>query len=476
MSGEPLVVVGDSLLDRDVNGRVERLSPDAPVPVLDESDAVARPGGAALAATLAARDGRPVVLVTALARDSAGLELGALLAAEGVELVDLGLDGPTPEKIRFRSDGRPLMRLDRGGRDATPGDTVESAREAIDAAAAVLVSDYGRGLAGAPGVRAALAGCAAEAPVVWDPHPRGAAPVPGMLVVTPNETEARALAPSGSPAGARNGEIAGALGSGGPARARVARAADLAATLRALWGACSVCVTRGADGALLVRGEGAPMAAPAPRIEAGDPCGAGDRFASCLALALARGTSVEEAVVVAVARASAFVSVGGAAAALRAERPAEGGRASGLEVVERVRAQGGTVVATGGCFDLLHAGHVRTLEAARRLGDCLVVCMNSDDSVRRLKGPDRPLVSQEDRASVLTALGCVDAVAVFDEDTPERVLKLVRPHVWAKGGDYDGRSLPEERVLRDWGGRAVILPYVEGRSTTRLIEEAACRG
>jgi rfaE bifunctional protein nucleotidyltransferase chain/domain len=105
-----------------------------------------------------------------------------------------------------------------------------------------------------------------------------------------------------------------------------------------------------------------------------------------------------------------------------------------------------------------------------------VVCLNSDDSVRRLKGPDRPLVSQEDRVSVLRALACVDAVAVFNEDTPERVLKRVRPHVWAKGGDYDGHALPEERVLREWGGRAVILPYVEGRSTTRLIEEAACRG
>jgi rfaE bifunctional protein nucleotidyltransferase chain/domain len=105
-----------------------------------------------------------------------------------------------------------------------------------------------------------------------------------------------------------------------------------------------------------------------------------------------------------------------------------------------------------------------------------VVCINSDDSVRRLKGPDRPLVSQADRVSVLSALGCVDAVAVFGENTPEQVLRLVRPHVWAKGGDYDGQPLPEERVLGEWGGRAVILPYVEGHSTTRLIEEAACRG
>jgi D-beta-D-heptose 7-phosphate kinase/D-beta-D-heptose 1-phosphate adenosyltransferase len=235
-------------------------------------------------------------------------------------------------------------------------------------------------------------------------------------------------------------------------------------------------VTRGADGALLVRGDGAPMAAPAPHVEGGDPCGAGDVFASSLALALEHGASLEDAVVGAVARASAFVLAGGADAALRDGQPVPGRPAGGLDAVERVRAAGGTVVATGGCFDLLHAGHVSTLEAARSLGDCLVVCLNSDDSVRRLKGPDRPLVSQQDRASVLSALGCIDAVVVFGEDTPERVLKRVRPHVWAKGGDYHGQALPEERVLREWGGRVVILPQVQGRSTTRLIEKAACRG
>jgi D-beta-D-heptose 7-phosphate kinase / D-beta-D-heptose 1-phosphate adenosyltransferase len=140
-----------------------------------------------------------------------------------------------------------------------------------------------------------------------------------------------------------------------------------------------------------------------------------------------------------------------------------------------VRAAGGTVVATGGCFDLLHAGHVRTLNAARRLGDCLIVCVNSDSSVARLKGPERPLVTEADRTSVLRALGCVDEVLVFDEDTPEKALELLRPHLWVKGGDYRGSKLPEEQALRRWGGRAVLVPFVEGRSTTRIIEEAAYR-
>jgi rfaE bifunctional protein nucleotidyltransferase chain/domain len=131
------------------------------------------------------------------------------------------------------------------------------------------------------------------------------------------------------------------------------------------------------------------------------------------------------------------------------------------------------VVATGGCFDLLHAGHVATLRAARQLGDCLVVCLNSDDSVRRLKGPTRPLVPAADRVRVLEALECVDAVVVFDEDTPAEVLTRIRPDIWAKGGDYAGADVPEAAVLETWGGQAVVLPYLQGRSTTRLVHDAA---
>ncbi len=141
----------------------------------------------------------------------------------------------------------------------------------------------------------------------------------------------------------------------------------------------------------------------------------------------------------------------------------------------RVREGGGTVVATGGCFDLLHAGHVRSLEAARALGDCLIVCLNSDASVQRLKGPDRPLVPERDRAAVLEALRCVDAVAVFVEDDPTAILRSLRPHVWAKGGDYAARELPEAAALEEWGGQTVLVRHVPGRSTTNLIEEATRR-
>jgi D-beta-D-heptose 7-phosphate kinase/D-beta-D-heptose 1-phosphate adenosyltransferase len=451
-----IVVVGDALLDRDVVGAVERLSPDAPVPVVDQDAVRSRPGGAGLAAVLATSEATSVTLVTALGDDAAGAELRALLAATGIDVVDLGLDGATPEKLRIGPAGRPLLRLDRGGGGAV-GDPDAAVRAAIGWADAVLVADYGRGVAAAPAIRALLA--AASAPLVWDPHPRGAAPTTGAALVTPNLVEARALEPE-------------PRGDTTPAVAQRARA------LAARWRAGAVCVTCGARGAVLVHGDGPPLAVPAEPVRGGDPCGAGDRFAASATTALASGASATEAVVAAVGTASRFVAAGGAGAiaAPGEELPTEpSGDRDPLAVAERVRARGGTVVATGGCFDLLHPGHIRTLQAARALGDCLIVCVNSDPSVRRLKGPTRPVVCEEDRAAVLAALACVDAVLVFDEDTPAAALERLRPDVWAKGGDYAERDLPEAAVLAAWGGDVVLLPFVHGKSSTRIIEEASLR-
>jgi D-beta-D-heptose 7-phosphate kinase / D-beta-D-heptose 1-phosphate adenosyltransferase len=498
-----IVVVGDSLLDRDVDGEVRRLVPDAPAPVLDETSSVDRPGGAALVALLALGHGYEVSLVTALADDAGGARLAELLAAAGVEVYPLPVPGRTPEKIRLRASGQVMLRLDRGG--AGPGAPApprpgDAALAAIRAAAVVVASDYGRGLLREEHLREALAG--GPAPVVWDPHRRGPAAVRGARLVTPNETELR--------------ELAG-VGPDGP---RLSTAARGAARLRERWRAGAVAVTMGRDGALLCHAGPTPLVGPAPVDAAGDSCGAGDRFAAAAAVALAGGALVSEAVQAAVAEAAAYVSAGGPASVRLAHPPpagpdparltatdqpphlstaANGSRLTGTDgaprlaaapgpaalsgrdevgaLVARVRAGGGTVVATGGCFDLLHAGHVATLQAARRLGDCLVVCLNSDASVAALKGPQRPLVNQADRARLLAALECVDAVVVFDERTPHAVLSWLRPDVWVKGGDYaDGGvpSLPEAELVRRWGGQTVVVPYLAGRSTSRLV--AAARG
>jgi D-beta-D-heptose 7-phosphate kinase / D-beta-D-heptose 1-phosphate adenosyltransferase len=177
-------------------------------------------------------------------------------------------------------------------------------------------------------------------------------------------------------------------------------------------------------------------------------------------------------VIAAVHAASDFVARGGVSALSLAGPPAthDPTREDAATVIRRTRDRGGVVVATGGCFDLLHAGHVQMLAAARSLGDCLVVCLNSDASVTRLKGGNRPVVPEQDRVAVLLALAHVDAVAVFDEDTPEAILDRLRPDIWAKGADYTIGSLPEARLVQSWGGQAVVLPYLAGRSTTTLIQ------
>ncbi|MBN3929767.1 D-glycero-beta-D-manno-heptose 1-phosphate adenylyltransferase [Streptomyces verrucosisporus] len=503
----PLVVVGDALLDRDLVGRADRLAPDAPVPVLEDCEERLRPGGAALAAYVAALGGRPVTLVTALGEDPASARLRELLAP-WVSVAALPLDGALSEKTRVLAGGRPVVRMDRGdgralfgGGPGGGGTVPEEVREAIASAPALLVSDYGRGTADA--VRGLLAKRAVRVPLVWDPHPRGREPVPGTRLVTPTAAEARLFAGrlEGGPGvpGGPSGPVADAApakagrASRPPKTARAAgpvrpakpsgeseslhAAAHHARALAEAWGAASVAITLGDRGALLSYGDH-PLLVPAPARHSGDSCGAGDQFAAAAAGLLADGALPETAVRGAVAAATGYVAAGGAAALAfpdrAAPRPPSAARGEDAEhLVARVRAAGGTVVATGGCFDLLHAGHVGLLQAARRTGDCLVVCLNSDASVRRRKGPGRPINPLADRVRVLRALECVDAVAVFDEDTPEELLERLRPDVWVKGGDYALADLPEAALVEGWGGQAVLLPYLDGRSSSRIAERAA---
>jgi rfaE bifunctional protein nucleotidyltransferase chain/domain len=208
-----------------------------------------------------------------------------------------------------------------------------------------------------------------------------------------------------------------------------------------------------------------PFVVPAPLVSTNDAIGAGDCFAVAATHALATGSVVTEAVESAVAAAAAFVGAGGVAGVdhVIADGAADAPAA-------RVHAAGGTVVATGGCFDLMHAGHVALLQAARALGDCLVVLVNSDASVRRLKGRDRPYQTAADRAAVLRALACVDDVIVFDEDTPVDALERLRPEVFVKGADYSIDQLVESDVMARWHGQTVVVPYLAGRSTSRLLE------
>ncbi|MBV9094467.1 MAG: bifunctional heptose 7-phosphate kinase/heptose 1-phosphate adenyltransferase [Streptosporangiaceae bacterium] len=457
MSSGPLVIVGDALLDRDVTGHAGRLCPDAPVPVVEDAAERLRPGGAALAALLAARDAGEIVLIAPFGGDPASAAARDLLPGT-VTVIPLPLDGGMQEKTRIRAAGQTLLRVDRPA--GTPGRAGRRAAEAIMDAGAVLVSDYGHGTSADPRLREAVAARAGRVPLVWDPHPRGTAPVAGTWLATPNGAEAARACGLPDPRGA------------------VLPAAAAAERLLGSWPVRSLAVTLGGRGALLASAGQAPLAIPAAAIQVSDPCGAGDQFAAAAAAALRDGATMSEAVTAAVAAATGYLAGGGVHGLPGG--PAPGARWSGepspAEAAEAIRAAGGVLVAAGGCFDVLHAGHVSMLRAARSLGDRLVVCMNSDDSVRRLKGPGRPLVPAADRAAVLAALDCVDQVAIFEEDTPERLLRQLRPAIWVKGGDYDGSDLPEAAALREWGGRVVTVPYLSGRSTSGIASAAARAG
>jgi D-beta-D-heptose 7-phosphate kinase / D-beta-D-heptose 1-phosphate adenosyltransferase len=446
-----IVIVGDVLLDREIRGPVRRLCPDAPIPVVDGADERSRPGGAGLAAVLAARDGARVTLITAIGTDASGRQLLGLLEGEGVQVVNVGLIGTTPQKVRIGTADRSLLRLDLGGGHAGPGAEKARIHDHLADASCILVSDYGRGVPAESAVREAVGEAARTIPVVWDPHPNGPSPVAGVRIATPNEDELLRLSPE--------------------TRSGLANITILADEARDRWKCGSVCVTRGERGAVLVEGSTTPLVVPSAAVQNADPCGAGDRFAVTTTLALAAGALVSEAVIAAVNSASQFVAAGGATGLVRHAMPRVNDLRTGDETASRAK----SVVATGGCFDLLHAGHIALLAAASTLGDRLVVCLNSDASVRRLKGPGRPLVPAEDRAVVLRSIAGVDDVVVFDEDTPERVLEELKPDLFVKGADYAGAQLPEADVVARWGGRTIVLPYLEGRSTSAIVKEAIKR-
>ncbi|TDD23749.1 bifunctional heptose 7-phosphate kinase/heptose 1-phosphate adenyltransferase [Kribbella turkmenica] len=449
-----VLVIGDVLLDRDIDGEVHRVSPEAPVPVVEIGAEAERAGGAGLAATLlAGRPGIEVHLVTALADDEPSKRLSTLLTDRLPVTVIASTPG-TRCKTRIRSAGQSVLRMDVEAEAAIVDDPDLEALEAeLEDSDAVLVSDYAGGLISHPGVRSVLRRWASQRAMVWDPHPRGAEPVPGLCLVTPNKAEARQFArlPAGPPD-------------------------ELAERLRDQWQAWAVAVTDGAAGVFLSAGGSPAVFVPATFKHHGDACGAGDRFAGTVAAALGAGAVVRTAIADAADDTAHWLRAGGVQAPAYSERVVDSSeQLTAADLIRRIRAAGGTVVATGGCFDVLHAGHIAGLEAARQLGDALVVLVNSDTGVQRLKGAGRPVNPVGDRCRVLRSLRCVDAVEVFGGDTPAELLDQLRPDVWVKGGDYDADSLPEAPIVRGWGGRVVVVPLLPGRSTSAILDGRSFR-
>ncbi len=465
-----VLVIGDPMLDSYLEGAARRLSREAPVPIVAISERRDAPGGAANAAVNVRHLGAHVAFLGVVGADREGGLLRRMLEAVGVAtdhlLVQPGRT--TLAKHRVIAGGQVLVRFDHG---ATVDVAAEIEERLVDSLAAlfprvdaVIVSDYGYGVL-TPRMIEALGKLQSVAPrtVVVDAKDLRAYRRVGATAVKPNYGEAARL-----------------LGISELERSecRVGQILASGHRLLDLTGARMCAVTIDTDGALLFERD-APTyrtyARPSPHSRA---AGAGDTFVSALALALAAGGESPACAELASAAAAVVVEQDGTVActqqALREHLSMDEKYISNLDrLLARLdlhRQQGHRVVFTNGCFDILHRGHVTYLSRAKALGDVLVVGVNGDESVRRLKGEERPINSLEDRAQVLAALSCVDYIVSFNEDTPEHLVRAIRPDVFTKGGDYTRETLPEAALVESLGGRVEILPYLGDRSTTRIIE------
>ncbi len=468
-----VVIVGDVMLDEYLRGSVRRISPEAPVPVLEAATSDLTLGGAANVAHNLATLGAEVRLVGVVGSDAFADQLSGLCRARAVDASGLVRDPGrvTTHKLRVVAQGQHVLRIDREQPASLSAGVeqalVERALAAMEGAHAVVLSDYLKGCLTEGLLRAVIDGARARGlPVLVDPKGERYERYRGADVLTPNV-----------------GELAMATGLPVDGEAQLLEAAR---RLRGLTGARTVLVTCGKEGMLLV-GEGAPVRIAAEAREVYDVTGAGDTVIAAFALGLVRGLS--DAAAARLANTAAGVVVGklGTATVTLAElesRRLEAARPGAGKVVElpalldllaAARAQDKAVVFTNGCFDLVHAGHVDYLEVARRQGDLLVVGLNTDASVKRLKGPTRPLVPGIERARVLAGLACVDYVVLFDEDTPQALIEAVRPDVLVKGADYKPEQVVGADFVKSYGGRLELVPLTLGQSTSKLIERILLR-
>ena len=461
-----VLVIGDVMLDRYTYGTVHRISVEAPVPILSIEREVEQPGGAGNVVRNLTALGVAVALISVVGDDAAGSDLTGLVGGQpGVEpwLLVQG-SRTTTLKTRFIASGQQLLRTDREQTEPIHPKLAERlvriASDAMAATSVTVLSDYGKGvLAGATPAELVANAKRMGRPVIVDPRGSDFARYAGADVVMPNRPELAAA--TDMPTDDEAGIVAAAL------------------ALRERFGFGAVVVTRGNDGMTLVDANGVRhFPAEAPVVH--DTSGAGDTALGTLAAAIA--VKLPLSVAVRLANLAAGLSVGKAGNAvvreadlLHALSPQASvlrkivARAEAAERAERWRRRGWRVGFTNGCFDLLHPGHVHLLEQARAQCDQLIVGLNSDASMQRLKGPGRPVQPEAARAAVLASLGCVDLVCGFDEDTPQALIETLRPDVLVKGADYTLDQVVGADLLRGWGGKVVLADLLPGHSTTATL-------
>jgi D-beta-D-heptose 7-phosphate kinase/D-beta-D-heptose 1-phosphate adenosyltransferase len=459
-----VLVAGDLMLDRYWHGNATRISPEAPVPVVHVKASEERAGGAGnVALNIAALGGRVAVLGYC-GQDEAGDALLRLMERAGIVCAVLREPAfPTITKLRVLSRHQQLIRLDfeDSFRAADPAPLREAFRTRLDGAAVAVLSDYGKGSLASVAELIGLCRAAGK-PVLVDPKGTDFDKYRRADLLTPNLAEFEAVAGA-----CRDEAELEAKGLG------LVERLELGALL----------VTRGEQGMSLLRRDAAPLHLPAKAREVFDVTGAGDTVISVLAAALAAGCPLAQATELANLAAGIVVGKLGAASvgAEELDYALHGAKAHRrgaialeglLEVLRPARAAGERIVLTNGCFDILHPGHVNYLREARALGDRLVVLVNSDASVRRLKGPGRPVNALASRMDMLAALECVDWVVAFDEDTPREAICRILPDVLVKGGDYaDISAIAGHDCVLASGGEVRLLNFVEGFSTTGIIEQ-----
>lgn len=457
-----IACVGDLMLDRYVYGEVSRISPEAPIPVLRARRTVAMPGGVGNVARNVAALGGLAQLGAVAGQDPAGAELSDLIAAEDriSDFISRPSGAATIVKTRFVAAGQQLLRLDH---DAAPVSISES--DAFSDASAILLSDYAKGVVSDDLISAALAAARANgAPVIVDPKGRDFARYGAVDVIKPNASE-----------------LAGATG------LPVDTDAEIEAALAALLAqttARAIIVTRAGKGMSLARRDGSVQHFPGRAREVYDVSGAGDTVLASLGLALGAGASLETAVQFAILASGVVVGKSGTAvvtptelidAELSQHSVAAQAKVTPLDElaaeVEAWRRQGLKVGFTNGCFDILHRGHVAYLAQARSWCDRLVVALNTDASVKTLKGEGRPVNDLDSRAVVIGGLSSVDRVTSFGDPTPIALIERLRPDVLIKGSDYTREGVVGGDLVESWGGVVRLADFKDGFSTTRTIEK-----
>ena len=460
-SSTRVIVAGDVMLDQYLFGATSRISPEAPVPVVHIGDTDNRPGGAANVAVNLAALGAATRLLGVVGQDEAADTLESVLTGRNIDCGFLRVgDRPTITKTRVQSRGQQLIRLDQeNASPLTEGALTGRLESSLEKEGAVILSDYGKGALS--DVAAMIAACrAAGVPVLVDPKGRDFEKYRGASLITPNQTEFEAVAGVSS-----SDEELVERGS------RMMASLDLQALL----------ITRSEKGMLLLEDGSEPLFLSTQAREVFDVTGAGDTVIATLAAALAAGESLASSAALANLAAGLVVRKIGVATVTPTElrvalhQRGQGGR--GLVAADELTGmvaesheRGERIVMTNGCFDILHVGHVAYLEEAKSLGDRLIVAVNDDDSVRRLKGEGRPINALEDRMLVLAGLAAVDWVVPFGEDTPRNLIASILPDVLVKGGDYEPEAIAGAKEVLANGGAVRVLSFRDGHSTTRIIE------